>query len=76
MAPVQDIISQILKIIEDENGTNTLFTIENNNQDTWIVTAIDRETITTISVAESDTLYSAFLILLEIINEEDGPTIH
>ena len=76
MNPVQDLISQILNVIDDEGGQNTLFLIENNSPDTWVVSAIDRENMCTLSVAESDTLYSAFEILLEIINEEDQPTIH
>jgi hypothetical protein len=76
MTPIQDLISRILFILDDEGGLNTLFLIENNHSDSWIVSAIDRDRLTTLSVAESDTLYSAFEILLDIINEDDGPTIH
>ncbi len=76
MNPVQDLIYQILDLLEDEDGFNTLFLIENNSPDTWIVSAIDRKNMQTISVAESDTLYSAFQILLEIVNDSDEPVIH
>ena len=71
MKPIQDIIERILDIIDDEEQSNTLFLIECPDADTWIVSAIDKQGLTTISVAESDTLYSAFEMLAEIINEDE-----
>jgi len=70
MKPIQDIIDRILSILDDD-GKNTLFLIENTGADSWIVSALDREGLNTISVAESDTLYSAFEMLADIINEEE-----
>jgi hypothetical protein len=76
MKPIQDIIERIFAGMQyqSEEGSprdNIAFMVENFDDDTWVVSAIDKNEFQAISVAESDTLYSAFEVLEDIMVIEE-----